>query len=88
VEPSEEWGLTVSPNPGAGLFVITMNSAPETLRAEVFDASGRIIRSLDFTPGGGTFSTTIDIRELPNGTYILRLSDGKQWGGVRLSKNE
>ena len=88
VEPSEEWGLTVSPNPGAGLFVITMNSAPETLRAEVFDASGRMIRLLDFTPGGGTFSTTIDIRELPNGTYILRLSDGKQWGGVRLSKNE
>ena len=88
IEPSEEWGLTVSPNPGAGLFVLTMSRAPETLRAEVFDASGRIVRSLDFTPNGGNFSTDIDIRELPNGTYILRLTDGKLWGGVRLSKAE
>ncbi|MFM7154222.1 MAG: T9SS type A sorting domain-containing protein, partial [Bacteroidota bacterium] len=88
VEPSEEWGLSVSPNPGAGLFVLTMSRAPEILRAEVFDASGRMIRSLDFTPGGGTFTTTVDIQELPNGTYILRLTDGKRWGGVRLSKAE
>ncbi|MFM8490292.1 MAG: T9SS type A sorting domain-containing protein, partial [Bacteroidota bacterium] len=88
VEPSEEWGLSVSPNPGAGLFVLTMSRAPETLRAEVFDASGRMVRSLDFTPGGGTFTTSVDIQELPNGTYILRLTDGKRWGGVRLSKAE
>jgi subtilisin-like proprotein convertase family protein len=88
VEPSEEWGLTVSPNPGTGLFVLTMNHAPEVLRAEVFDASGRMLRTLDFAPGGGTFSATVDIRELPDGNYILRLTDGKRWGGVRLSKAE
>lgn len=88
VEPAEEWGLTVSPNPGTGLFVLTMNRAPEVLRAEVFDASGRMVRTLDFAPGGGTFSATVDIRELPDGNYILRLTDGKRWGGVRLSKAE
>ncbi len=88
VEPSEEWGMTISPNPGAGLFVLTMSRAPETLRAEVFDASGRMVRSLDFTPGGGTFTTSLDIQELPNGTYILRLTDGKRWGAARLGKAE
>jgi subtilisin-like proprotein convertase family protein len=86
VEPSEAWGLAVSPNPGTGLFQLTLQQAPITLRTEVFDAAGRLLRSTDFTPHGGTFSTLLDLRDLPNGTYILRLTDGQQWGGVRLSK--
>jgi hypothetical protein len=86
VEPSEAWGLAVSPNPGTGLFQLTMQQAPATLRTEVFDTAGRLLRSMDFAPNGGTFSTLLDLRDLPNGTYMLRLTDGQQWGGVRLSK--
>lgn len=86
VEPATAWGLTVSPNPGAGLFQLVMQQAPASLHAEVFDAAGRMLHSLDFAPHGGQFTTTLDLRDLPNGTYILRLTDGQQWGGVRLSK--
>ncbi len=88
VEPATVWGLTVSPNPGSGLFQLTMQQAPASLRAEVFDAAGRLLRALNFAPNGGQFTTSIDLRELPNGTYLLRLTDGQQWGGVRLSKVE
>lgn len=86
VEPAEAWGLSVSPNPGTGLFQLNMQQAPPALSIEVYDAAGRRMRALNFAPNGGVFSTALDLRDLPNGTYILRLTDGRQWGGVRLSK--
>jgi len=86
VEPTEVWGLEVSPNPSTGLFVLTLQNAPDALRAEVFDATGRLLRSLTLQPQGGQVSTTLDLQDLPQGTYLLRMSDGQNWGGVRLSK--
>jgi hypothetical protein len=86
VEPAEVWGLVVAPNPSAGFFRLTLQNAPSALRAEIFDVAGRSVRTLDFAPGSGTFSTTLDLQNLPNGTYLLRLSDGENWGAVRLSK--
>ena len=86
VEPTEAWGLAVSPNPSTGLFVLSLQNAPDALRAEVFDATGRLLRSLDLQPVGGQLTTTLDLQDLPQGTYLLRLSDGQNWGGMRLSK--
>lgn len=85
VEPGTAWGLTVSPNPGSGLFHLAMQQAPAAMRADVFDAAGRIIRSLDFTPAGGQFNTLLDLQDAPQGIYVLRLTDGTNWGSVRLS---
>lgn len=85
IEPGAAWGLVISPNPGAGLFRLEMQQAPATLRAEVFDASGRILRTLDLAPAGGQFSTLIDLQDVPQGVYVLRLTDGANWGSVRLS---
>ena len=86
IEPTETWGLEVSPNPSTGLFVLKLQNAPDALRAEVFDAVGRLLQTLDLQPVGGQLTTTIDLQDLPQGTYFLRLSDGQNWGGVRLSK--
>ena len=86
VEPSEAWGLSVSPNPGTGLFVLTLQNAPNALRSELYDATGRLLQSLDLNPVAGQLTTTLDLQHLPQGTYMLRLSDGQNWGSVRLSK--
>jgi len=86
IEPNEVWGLVVSPNPSSGLFVLSMQNAPGTLRAEVFDATGRLLQSLHLKPLGAAFTTTLDLHALPQGIYFLRLSDGKDSGAVRLSK--
>lgn len=85
VNPATEWGLLLAPNPSAGLFRLEMQQAPAELRAEVFDVAGRNLRSLHFAPGSGTFITTLDLLDLPQGTYLLRLTDGKRVGAVRLS---
>ena len=86
VEPSEAWGFAVSPNPSAGLFELSLQNAPDALRVQVFDATGRLVQSREFHPAGGQFNATLDLQDLPQGTYLLRLSDGENWGGVRLSK--
>jgi len=86
VEPSEAWGMVISPNPSEGLFVLTLQNAPDVLHAEVFDVTGRLLQSLDLNSIAGKLTTTFDLQDLPQGTYLLRLSDGKNWGGVRLSK--
>ncbi|GAB4495365.1 MAG: hypothetical protein OHK0019_24210 [Saprospiraceae bacterium] len=85
VEPGTAWGLVVSPNPGSGLFRLMMQLAPATLRAEVFDVAGRVIRTLDFAQAGGSFEAMLDLQDAPQGVYILRLTDGREWGSVRLS---
>ncbi|MCE7924866.1 MAG: T9SS C-terminal target domain-containing protein [Haliscomenobacteraceae bacterium CHB4] len=85
VEATATWGLIIAPNPSAGLFLLSMQQAPAVLRAEVFDAAGRRIRSLDFSPAAGQFSATLDLQDAPQGVYVLRLTDGTNWGSVRLS---
>ncbi|MFN0215707.1 MAG: reprolysin-like metallopeptidase [Saprospiraceae bacterium] len=86
IDPEDVWGLSISPNPGTGLFVLTLLKAPNELQAEIFDATGRLLHSINLHPDGGQFTTTLDLLDLPQGTYLLRLNDGKNWGGVRLSK--
>ncbi|MFN0176731.1 MAG: reprolysin-like metallopeptidase [Saprospiraceae bacterium] len=86
IEPTEAWGLAVSPNPSTGLFVLTLQNAPDALHAEVFDAIGRLLQSIDLQPVSGQLTTTLNLQDLPQGTYLLRLSDGQNWGSVRLSK--
>ena len=85
IEPGVAWGLLVAPNPSNGLFRLTIQQAPTTLRAEVLDATGRLMQSLTFEPVNGLFSTELDLSHLPQGMYALRLTDGKQSGAVKLS---
>lgn len=86
VEPGTAWGLVVSPNPSQGLFRLSLHNAPATaLRADVFDASGRLVLTQALPAAGGEFNTVIDLLDVPQGLYLLRLSDDKNWGTVRLS---
>jgi subtilisin-like proprotein convertase family protein len=85
VEPASFWGAAVAPNPASGQFMLTIQQAPAALQASVYDAAGRYMHSWNFEPGSGTFSTLLDLSDLPQGIYFLRLTDGKNAGGMRLS---
>ncbi len=86
VEPGSAWGLVVSPNPSQGVFQLALHNAPASaFRADVFDAAGRLVLTRSFDTTGGAFSTSIDLQDVPQGLYLLRLSDDKNWGTVRLS---
>lgn len=84
-EPGAAWGLAVYPNPSAGTFRLSMRDAPPVLQADVFDATGRNLRSLRLDSPGGVFNTTLELQDLPQGAYLLRLNDGKNQSVLRLS---
>ncbi|MCC6281891.1 MAG: T9SS type A sorting domain-containing protein, partial [Saprospiraceae bacterium] len=85
IDLSAVWGLTLSPNPGTGLFYLNLQQAPASLHGDIFDMTGRSLRRMDFTPGNGVLQTQIDVQDLPQGIYLLRLTDGVQTGTLRLS---
>ena len=86
IEPTEIWGASVSPNPSNGMFRLTLQNAPEMLFTEIFNMAGQFIESFDFQAVNGKLETSLDIQGLPNGTYLLLLSDGKNRGSLFLSK--
>jgi len=85
VEPGAAWGLSVSPNPGPGQFRLSLNRAPNELQVQVLDAAGRLLHTVEYSPIGSHFTTTLDLEALPQGMYFLQITDGRQWGALRLS---
>lgn len=85
VAPEQAWGLTIQPNPGTGRFLLTLRHAPSgALRADVFDAAGRLLFQQKIEPNGQQFSTVLDLTDLPSGVYSLRLVSGREVGAARL----
>ena len=81
VEPFTTWGLLVMPNPSDGLFeVILANLPSQQLRLDVFAGNGRLLRTFQME----TMVKPLDLTDLPNGMYVLRISDREKTGAVRL----
>lgn len=62
-------GLQVMPNPGNGLFTVQLPGNSAQLAFRVHDALGRAVWSGTAQPG--TLRTDIDLRQLPDGCYLL-----------------
>ena len=76
-KPVESNALQIRPNPvkQAATVTFTLNeSAPVT--AAVFDLTGRMVQEVTLgTYNRGTHSSVIDMTNLPNGTYIIRINE-------------
>lgn len=82
VDPIIAWGLTIAPNPSDGIAQIrTDQPFSGKLEMVLFDANGRRIRSFWME----TPMLTLDLTDLANGFYILRISDGEKAGAMRLA---
>lgn len=85
VEPKTTWGLAVSPNPSQGVFHISAAKAPAgSLRAALYDLSGRPLRHLVWETLNSRLDTTLDLRDWPPGIYALWMTDGQHWGATWL----
>ncbi len=65
--------LKVYPNPSNGLFNIVAGNNISSLKAKVYDISGKLIYKKDFL--GNEIS--LDLTNYPKGVYILNLTDNK-----------
>jgi hypothetical protein len=67
------------PNPNNGLFTLELNaSQKENLSINVMNISGVTVYTLDNLEVSGFVSKNMDLGTLPEGTYVLKLSNGKE----------
>lgn len=63
------------PNPNLGEFTITVGlEEPQRLRAELVDASGRVVWMEERTADAGILNWQVKPERLPNGIYVLRVA--------------
>ena len=72
--------LTLSPNPSSGLLNITYKvSEPGYVNIYVLSMQGELLETL--SPGmqnQGEYSLNLDLSQLPDGLYLIRLQAGNQ----------
>lgn len=64
-------GLKIYPNPSNGRFVVEAKSGVSSLKAEVYDMSGKLIFKNDFKGN----KAEVNLTQYPKGVYILNLVD-------------
>jgi hypothetical protein len=70
--------ITVYPNPASDKLFVQRNNPGDKQQIEIFNYTGKVYYNRsDFT------DTTIDIREFPNGLYLLKYSSNKQFAVKR-----
>ncbi len=67
---SNEWEITVFPNPSSGDFKIDIAGQPNDTQLVLYDIQGRVLKSYDHLPEG---TNTFIFDDLPTGTYIWKL---------------
>ncbi|MFD1144416.1 T9SS type A sorting domain-containing protein [Larkinella insperata] len=70
-EPAALTQLMVFPNPNAGLLIW---QNPALRQIELVDLNGRSVLNVSLTEG----QRQLDVRQLTNGFYLVRMSDGKK----------
>jgi hypothetical protein len=63
--------LSVYPNPNNGEFTISMNSISENMNVEIYNSLGQIV----INEKVNTQSKKINMSQIPNGIYILKLKE-------------
>lgn len=68
------FAISITPNPASDVITIRASETlPMNMRAlELTDATGRLVRRASMRASGGE----VDVRELPNGLYFLRMGAG------------
>lgn len=64
-------GLKIYPNPSNGIFVVETGTGVSSLKAEVYDMSGKQIYTQDFKGS----KADLNLTQYPKGVYVLRLMD-------------
>ncbi|MCI4648400.1 T9SS type A sorting domain-containing protein [Phaeodactylibacter sp.] len=80
IEPEPQSSISVYPNPSEGTITVDLSHTrfqqPNSLQIRCTDLQGRTLIVSDVEP----FESTLELAlpNMPNGTYILSLSDGRQ----------
>jgi len=86
IEPLELQDVQVYPNPTDGLFSFSFTTTPGPLAVTVTDVNGKIVyRDLNDN-NTGYYSREINIKDMPQGNYILGVLQGEKRFTQQISK--
>lgn len=77
-------GITVFPNPTSGFVTIQNTKNSSLKKVEVYNAAGQLIRNFDLN--NGVSKTSLDMSQLTNGTYVLKVSSETESNTVKVIK--
>ncbi|MDO5510617.1 MAG: zinc-dependent metalloprotease family protein [Weeksellaceae bacterium] len=78
--------FAVYPNPSRGEFNLKADLKEVGLDITVYDVTGKLIKTQKDANASGAYSTTIDLQQMPTGTYILVIKNGKEVQSKKLLK--
>lgn len=85
VSPIENTGFSIFPNPGTGLFTVSFDQKiTGTNKIEVFTTSGQCVFSEEFIFSENESALTIDLIELHNGVYYLKINGDETFVAAKL----
>ncbi|MBL4755794.1 MAG: T9SS type A sorting domain-containing protein, partial [Flavobacteriales bacterium] len=77
-EMNDQLSLEIYPNPSSGVFQLQQDAGNSLLNVQIFDVMGQLVYK------SNTRTTTIDLRHLDAGVYMLQASDAKASTSKRL----
>lgn len=79
--------FSVYPNPATDLLMIKANGLDNaTYKAIISSADGRISRELNLVANNGQLNAAVDIADMPQGIYVLRLLSAANAKSIRFTK--
>lgn len=85
-EPSIDESIYIYPNPANSLLNISINNQFDNIKLRVVDLNGKVVLSKSDNMHSGSIYQ-LNIEELPIGTYILEVNNGKEIYHKKFIKN-
>lgn len=86
IQPLELQDARIYPNPTDGAFTLSFNAKPGPLSVSISDANGKeVFRDVD-THFPGNYNRDIDLKGMPQGNYIITVSQGDKVFTQQISK--
>lgn len=76
----------IYPNPSDGVFSFSFNTKPGPLTVAITDVNGKVVYSDRNENPSGSYQNDIDIKDMPQGNYIITVNQGDKFYTQQISK--
>lgn len=86
VQTLELENARIYPNPSDGVFSFSFNTKPGPLTVAITDVNGKVVYSDRNENPSGSYQNEINIKDLPQGNYIITVNQGDKFYTQQISK--
>ncbi|MEO5905992.1 MAG: PDZ domain-containing protein [Saprospiraceae bacterium] len=86
IKPLQLENLRMFPNPTDGAFALSFSLEPGPLTVAITDINGKVVYSENNENASGTYTRDIDLKSVPQGNYVLSVTQGEKIYTDQISK--